>query len=170
MAIPHARSGLSEQEQAYVEAFIRCGSKSHAAKAAGSKNSTVDGIRLFRRPMVQKAIEDAQARILKQLDYNSVEAVKDLDRKIELATIDQQHSAAAKYTELKLKTLGLLIDKIDLRASTPFNLTIRGFGHEDPAPAIDVTPVATAIEGAIAQIVHKSDDEDMIDDGSDLID
>lgn len=101
---------------------------------------------LLRNPMVQHEVSLRRADFEKEGLRSVAEEYWRLEEKIKLAEEADQHSAAAKYTEMQLKLFGRLTDKVELRVGA---IDVRGALEEARArltKVIDVTPKPAAIE------------------------
>lgn len=147
---PKPQTGISEREQVFIKAYLKCGSYTQAALAAGftANEARKRGYLMAKRKPVAAAIAAAQAEVQKENVFDLKAAIVELDQRISAADKAKQHSAVAKMLELKMKAHGLLVEKFDVRQSG-FSVEIIGVGHEKPPtihlngaglPALPVIP------------------------------
>ncbi len=158
-----AHAGLSERDLKFVEVFMKTGSQVEAARACGMTDAQASSkaCSWAKRPAIKKAIEEATKVTQDALNYGHRQAVEELDKRIADASRDKQHSAIGKLMELKMKSFGMLVDKVDIRNNNPLTLLIQGFGDERKEIAVQSQPLT------LLDLKPKAEEED---DGSDLID
>jgi hypothetical protein len=162
---PKPQSGLSEQELVFIKAYLKCGTYTGAALAAGFSDTQAraKGHLMAKRKPVAAAIAAAQTAVAKETKYDLLEAVKQMDLDMAQARKDKQLSALAKMHELKMKAHGLLIERVDLRQNG-FNVNILGLDGE--RREVHVNGVLPALAAPVLALTAPSDD----DDGAGLID
>jgi hypothetical protein len=159
------QSGLSDQEQIFIKAYLKCGSYTGAAREAGFSDTQAraKGHLMAKRKPVAAAIAAAQTAVAKETKYDLLEAVKQMDIDMAQARKDKQLSALAKMHELKMKAHGLLIERVDLRQNG-FNVNIVGLDGEKRE--IEVSGITPALASSVLALTAPSDE----DDGAGLFD
>lgn len=162
---PRPQSGISEKEQAFIKAYLKCGTYTGAALAAGftPNEARKRGHLMAKRKPVAEAIAAAQSQVVKENAFDLKAAITELDQRIATASTAKQHSAVAKMLELKMKAHGLLVEKFDVRQSG-FSVEIIGVGQDKP-PTIHLNGAGLPALPAPA-FKRESDD----DSGAGLID
>lgn len=153
--------GLSEKEQIFIKTYLKCGSYTDSAKAAGysDKAARGKGYLMAKKPAVAKAIAAAQQEVVKENAFDLKAAIVELDQRIATASTAKQHSAVAKMLELKMKAHGLLVEKFDVRQSG-FNVQIIGVRDGKPPEIVLPNGALHGLPIPVAQLSSQSDNGD----------
>lgn len=105
----------------FVRRYLSHGIGSKAVIEAGYRTSgnaaAAQAYKLLARPDIQKAITAECQRAQNAANYDRDAALKEIHANMQLALDADQHTAASRYQELKVKLMGLLVDRIDLRST-----------------------------------------------------
>lgn len=120
----------------FAAELARHGNKTAAAQAimpdATYGKAKVTGHRLSQQPEVKKILAETRLAIVEKVKYTAIEAMREAEESIKFARETENASAMVKAVELRSKLMGLLVDKIDLRASVGFKVAISGIDDEPP--------------------------------------
>jgi hypothetical protein len=157
---------LSEKQAKFVAELIATGSGSKAAIAAGYKNKSPRqaAANLKQLPQVQEALAEARKEVISRGIYNLEKAMQEAEAAIEFAERTRNANAYVKAVELRSKLNGLLVEKVDVRASG-FSLNIVGIASA-PVPALTDQSPAPALPDIPAESrplpqPNNSDDDDI---------
>lgn len=141
---------LTPLQMKFIAEFLR-GSRNatEAARNIGLKDPNNTGPRMLHHPVVAAEIAKATREVIESGKHDLKQILENLDDDMDLARKSKQYTAVAKMHELKMKSLGHLTEKIDLRTQG-YSLNIIGL-----APLAD--PVVGAV---IADVLKKSSEEE----------
>lgn len=111
---------LTPRQERYVSFVLSGLSATEAARRAGygEAYSQVAGSRIGSILAVNKAIQQGQAHLREQSQYDVEQAVAEINKAIAFGYERTNPMSVAKLLELKCKLHGLLVERIDLKAST----------------------------------------------------
>lgn len=149
----HPHEPISEKLGIFAKELAKHGNKTRAAKAINE--NAMSGTRLSRHPEVVKVMAETRLAIVEKVKYTAIEAMKEAEMTIQFARETENASAMVKAVELRSKLMGLLVDKIDLRASVGFKVAISGIDDEPPPPR---EPEPEPIEVAHTVVIDPADE------------
>lgn len=150
---PHGTRVANKQLGKFAEELVTHGNRTQAAEAIGENRMA--GSRLAKHPEVKKIIAETRLAIVEKVKYTAIEAMKEAEMTIQFARETENASAMVKAVELRSKLMGLLVDKIDLRASVGFKVAISGIDDE---PVREPEPVEVAYTEAKETPIDPADE------------
>lgn len=111
---------LTSRQARYVSFVVSGLSEADAARQAGYGRVYSKGAasQISTRPAVKRAIQQEQANLRKKCLYEVEHAVEEIDRAIAFGYKRSNPMSIAKLLDLKCRIFGLLVEKIDLNATT----------------------------------------------------
>jgi len=114
-------AALNPRYQRFVRGYLDHQNGTKAVIEAGFQTSgnaaAQRATKLLKRSDIQDAIREESQRAQEVHDYDREAALKEIDKNMQLALAAEQHTAASRYQELKVRMMGLLVDRIDLRST-----------------------------------------------------
>lgn len=134
---------LNPRQAAFVANYLKMGDGQAAATAAGfpkasAKQRAYD--LLHNNKVVMAAVAKARNAVAKKSEYNLERLMDELNDGADFARETGNATALARFTELKAKAMGLLIERIDQRQVGSFEINITGIGQPTAPEPIDITP------------------------------
>lgn len=134
---------LTPRQMVFVENYLRTNDAKSAAIAAGfaPKSAAERAHKLLHSvPAVMAAVNKARNAVAKKSEYNLERLMDELNDGMDFARETSNATALARFTELKAKAMGLLIERIDQRQVGSFEINITGIDKPKAAEPIDITP------------------------------
>jgi phage terminase small subunit len=132
----------------FISEYIKCGSGTAAAKAAGFRESSAarTAKTLLKNPMVMAEIDRLRKEIMAEGKYGLLRAMKEIEDAMEFARMTKNATALANLLQLRAKINGLIIDKMDHRISGNFQLNIEGIDQvRQVGEAVVVPQIASGV-------------------------
>lgn len=139
---PKIGSGLNEQQQKFVIAFLKHSIAARAAREAGYDSFVSAAKRLVKNHRVIKAIEEARASAKLETGYDAAECLREADASLKRAIATKNVNAEIKAVDLKGRIMGVIQTKPQ---ETPVGFIVQIGGIEDAIRAGLDTPPAKAI-------------------------
>lgn len=128
------KNDLCPRRIAFVAEYLRqVGQMGKTCEKLGISRPT--GERYLKEPEIQKMIREARDKIMAEAVYDTAKAMREAEEAIEFAKDTQNANAYVKAVELRSKLSGLLVEKIDVRQATGFQIRIGIPGLSAPAVA-----------------------------------
>jgi hypothetical protein len=107
------RERIGARHRRFVQEYlVDCNAGAAAARAGYSPRTARNaGYRLLQRPEIQEAIAEAQAALAEELGDSAEQAARDLLAWCRGAAEDRDWRGLGKLAELRLKHLGMLVDR-----------------------------------------------------------
>ena len=138
---------LTPQQAKFAEAYLTGIPASEAAKQAGySPSKAHRGSELLNLPAVAELVTSVQKEVRERAVYGLTEAMNEALDAIAFAKENKNSMALVKAIELRSKLSGLMVEKIDLRATTVNIRTaldeararVQNWDAPVPLPVVDV--------------------------------
>jgi hypothetical protein len=139
----HPNALTTKQAQA-VAVYLRTGNAQQAMAETGYSPSYASSF--MKVPAVAAAIAAARNALAVEGEFNLKALMRELQDGALFARETGNATALARFTELKAKACGLLIERIDQRQVAGFTIRIAGIDDDPPAPA-GTTGTADIFEG-----------------------
>jgi hypothetical protein len=119
---------LSPKHLKFIEAYVATSNMKMAATIAGF--SPTNASHLIKQPAIKKALDAIREKSLIVSSWNLEKAMIEADQGIAFARETGNANAFAKFSELKAKYNGLLIDRMDVRQAN-FEINVLGLGTKE---------------------------------------
>lgn len=147
---------LTARQQLFVAAYLTGLSASGAARRAGFSESYAHAApkSLLKHPTVAAEIRAAQATLRAHAMYDAQSLVEECDRLQQFAIEKNNPMAAVKALELKAKGLGLLTEKIEVKAGVSIGAALAEAKARASARVVNAPPVALPLADPTAPSSH----------------
>jgi len=127
---------ITPKQMDFVERYLRTSDAKGSARAAGY----APGHDILKIPAVKAAVDKARNAVVRKGEYNLERLMDELNEGMGFARETGNATALARFTELKAKAMGLLIERIDQRQVGSFEINISGIDKPKAPEVIDITP------------------------------
>ena len=134
---------ITPKQMVFVTHYLRTNDAKGAVVAAGyaPKNADTTAHRFLHKvPAIMAMVNKARNAVAKKSEYNLERLMDELNDGAAFSRETGNATALARFTELKAKAMGLLIERIDQRQVGSFEINITGIGQSSAAEPIDITP------------------------------
>lgn len=160
---PTIQNDLDPTRLQFIAAFIRLGEVNKACREAGIATGT--GSKYLKEPAIQKLLAESRDRIMAEAEYTTAKAMQEADDAIAFARSTENANAYVKAVELRAKLSGLLIEKIDVRQATGFQIRIGIPGLSSPTEVVALPVPVEALQLPaidVPKLVTQADDSDLL--------
>ena len=134
---------ITPKQALFVAKYLETSDLRRSAIAAGYKeeHAAARASRLIHHtPAVKAAVDKARNAVVRKGEYNLERLMDELNEGMDFARETGNATALARFTELKAKAMGLLIERIDQRQVGSFEINISGIDKPKAPEVIDITP------------------------------
>lgn len=134
---------MTPRHMAFVEHYLKSGNGQAAAIAAGYAKSSAHARAhelLHSNKAVMAMVEKARQAVARKGEFTLERLMEELNDGATFARETGNATALARFTELKAKAMGLLIERIDQRQVGSFEINITGIDKPKAPEPIDITP------------------------------
>jgi phage terminase small subunit len=130
----------------FVENYLKTNDAKGSALVAGYSPICAAKVahNLLKMPCVKAIVDNARNAVAKRGEYNLERLMDELNDGAAFARETGNATALARFTELKAKAMGLLIERIDQRQVGSFEINITGIDKPKAPEPIDITPSETS--------------------------
>lgn len=139
MGVKSNQDELSPRFARFAAEWVKTGNATIAALACGysPKSARQIGSKLLKDPLVRAEVDRLRAEVREQGKYNLEKAMKECEDAMAFAKRTDNATALVRAVELRSKLSGLLDLKIDVKATSGFQIVFAGIDE----PVRNVSPI-----------------------------